>query len=145
MTGNGIPRAPLGSTGVEISKIGLAVPGAAHAMAIGTGGPSPLDGDVSLANAGIVYLMLENWSERGKGETLDDVTARLTHDLAAVQEARTRVLVPPPIQGLGASNGFQMQIELTDGSYDFARLQQMTDAVVKAANEDPANGTRIRR
>ena len=32
----------------EISKIGLAVPGADHAIAIGTGGPSPLAGDVSL-------------------------------------------------------------------------------------------------
>jgi hydrophobic/amphiphilic exporter-1 (mainly G- bacteria), HAE1 family len=122
----------------EISKISLAVPGAAHAIAIGTGGPSPLDGDVSLANAGIVYLMLKGWSERGKGEELADVTARLAHDLAAVQEARTRVLVPPPIQGLGASNGFQMQVELTDGSYDFARLQRMTDAMVKSANADPA-------
>src|SRR6185436_13361079 len=31
----------------RISKIGLDTPGAAHAIAIGTGGPSPLDGDVS--------------------------------------------------------------------------------------------------
>ena len=51
----------------RVSKIGLETPGAAHAIAIGTGGPSPLDGDVSLANAGIVYLMLKNWSERGQG------------------------------------------------------------------------------
>src|SRR4029450_1436443 len=77
----------------EVSKIALSVPGADHAIAIGTGGPSPLDGDVSLANAGIVYLMLKSWSERGKGEDLSDVTAGLTHDLASVQEARTRVLV----------------------------------------------------
>ena len=59
----------------RVSKIGLETPGAAHAIAIGTGGPSPLDGDVSLANAGIVYLMLKNWSERGKAEDLDAVVA----------------------------------------------------------------------
>jgi hydrophobic/amphiphilic exporter-1 (mainly G- bacteria), HAE1 family len=121
-----------------ISKIGLAVPGADHAIAIGTGGPSPLVGDVSLANAGIVYLMLKDWGERGKGQDLDHVTARLTRDLASVQEARTRVLVPPPIQGLGASNGFQMQVELTDGTYDFQRLQQVTDKIVRDANASPA-------
>ncbi len=121
----------------EISKIGLDTPGAAHAIAIGTGGPSPLDGDVSLANAGIVYLMLKDWSERGKAEDLEAVTAHLTRRLAAVQEARTRVLVPAPIQGLGASNGFQMQVELTDGSYDFERLQRVTDVIVREANRSP--------
>jgi HAE1 family hydrophobic/amphiphilic exporter-1 len=122
----------------EISKIGLAVPGADHAIAIGTGGPSPLAGDVSLANAGIVYLMLKDWGERGKGQDLEHITARLTRDLATVQEARTRVLVPPPIQGLGASNGFQMQVELTDGTYDFQRLQQVTDQIVREAAASPA-------
>ncbi len=121
----------------EVSRIGLATPGAAHAIAIGTGGPSPLDGDVSLANAGIVYLMLENWNERGRGEDLAAVTAHLDRELAAIQEARTRVLVPPPIQGLGASNGFQMQVELTDGTYDFERLQRVTDDIVREANRSP--------
>src|SRR4029450_8953496 len=100
-----------------ISKIGLAVPGAGHAIAIGTGGPSPLAGDVSLANAGIVYLMLKDWGERGKGQDLDHVTARLTRDLASVQEARTRVLVPPPIQGLRASNAFQSAARVTREEY----------------------------
>ncbi len=121
----------------EVSRIALATPGAAHAIAIGTGGPSPLDGDVSLANAGIVYLMLENWNERGRGEDLEAVTAHLGRELAAIQEARTRVLVPPPIQGLGASNGFQMQVELTDGTYDFERLQRVTDDIVREANRSP--------
>ena len=54
----------------EIARIGLKTPGVERAVAIGTGGPSPLDGDVSLANAGIVYLMLKNWDERGKGQDL---------------------------------------------------------------------------
>src|SRR6516225_8209935 len=45
----------------EITRLGLNTPGVERAVTIGTGGPSPLDGDVSLANAGIVYLMLKNW------------------------------------------------------------------------------------
>ncbi len=121
----------------RISTIGLGIPGAAHAISIGTGGPSPLDGDVSLANAGIVYLMLKNWSERGHGENLRAIEEKLVRGLSGVQEARTRVLVPPPIQGLGASNGFQLQIETVDGSYDFERLQRVTDRIVKAANASP--------
>jgi len=122
----------------DVSRIGLAVPGAAHAIAIGTGGPSPLDGDVSLANAGIVYLMLKDWKERGRAEDLDAVVAGLKRGLGRIQEARTRVLVPAPIQGLGASNGFQMQVELTDGSYDFQRLQKAAEDVIREANASPA-------
>ena len=86
---------------------------------IAIGGMSPLDNNASLANAGIIYLMFKDWSKRGKGEDLlsiyNDVSARL----AKVQDAKTMVLVPPPIQGLGLSGGFQMQVELTDGSLRF--------------------------
>jgi HAE1 family hydrophobic/amphiphilic exporter-1 len=117
-----------------VAKIGQQTSGVERAIAIGTGGPSPLDGDVSLANAGIVYLMLKDWDQRGKREDLQRIHQNLLQQLASVQEARTRVLIPPPIQGLGASSGFQMQIELTDGNLDFARLQQVTDQIVHEAN-----------
>ncbi len=121
----------------EIARLGLNTPGVERAIAIGTGGPSPLEGDVSLANAGIVYLMLKNWDERGRNEDLAHVSQTLAHELAKVQAARTRLLVPPPIQGLGASSGFQMQVEVTDGTYDFARLQQATDQIVREAGRAP--------
>src|SRR5437868_10316628 len=121
----------------EIARIGLKTPGVERAIAIGTGGPSPLEGDVSLANAGIVYLMLKNWEDRGKGQDLQHIYQSLSNELARMQEARTRLLVPPPIQGLGAANGFQMQVELTDGSYDFARLQEVTDRIVQNVNAAP--------
>ena len=122
----------------QIARLGLKTPGVDRAIAIGTGGPSPFDGDVSLANAGIVYLMLKNWDERGRSEDLAHICSSLTRQLVTVQEAGTRLLVPPPIQGLGASNGFQMQVELTDGNYDFGRLQRVTDEIVREANAAPA-------
>jgi HAE1 family hydrophobic/amphiphilic exporter-1 len=118
----------------EITRLGLNTPGVERAVTIGTGGPSPLDGDVSLANAGIVYLMLRNWDERGQNENIENIYRNVSERLATVQEARIRLLVPPPIQGLGASTGFQMQVELTDGSHDFPRLQQAADRIVHDAN-----------
>ena len=93
---------------------------------IAIGGLSPLDNNASLANAGIVYLMLKDWSKRGKGEDLRSIYNSLSARLADYQEAKTMVIVPPPIQGLGLSGGFQMQLELTDGSSDLARLQAVT-------------------
>ena len=121
----------------EIARIGLSTPGVERAIAIGTGGPSPLDGDISLANAGIVYLMLKNWNDRGKDQDLQHIYNNLASQLARTQDARTRLLIPPPIQGLGAANGFQMQVELSDGSYNFGRLQAVTDHMVQEANAAP--------
>jgi HAE1 family hydrophobic/amphiphilic exporter-1 len=105
---------------------------------IAIGGVSPLDNNASLANAGIVYLMLKPWQERGKGEDLLNVYDQISSRLDRYQEAKLRVLVPPPIQGLGLSGGFQMQVELTDGSFDFARLQKAADTIVARASKEPA-------
>ncbi len=118
----------------RVSNIGMKTPGVQRAIAIGTGGPSPLAGDVSLANAGIVYLMLKPWEERGTKENLQYIYDTLSKELATVQEARIRLLVPPAIQGLGASSGFQMQLEITDGDFDFVRLQDAADRIVQGAN-----------
>jgi hydrophobic/amphiphilic exporter-1 (mainly G- bacteria), HAE1 family len=119
-----------------ITKIGRKIPGVDRAIAIG--GISPLDNSASLANAGITYFMLKDWSRRGKGEDLKSIYLALSQKLAPFQDAGTLVLVPPPIQGLGLSGGFQMQVELTDGSFDFARLQQSADAIVAAARTNAA-------
>lgn len=104
---------------------------------IAIGGLSPLDGNGSLANAGILYLMFKDWSERGRGEDLRSIYDTLSQRLADFQDARTMVLVPPPIQGLGLSGGFQMQLQLTDGSTDFARLQSVAEQLINATRTNP--------
>jgi len=104
---------------------------------IAIGGLSPLDGNASLANAGIIYLMFKDWSKRGKGEDLRSIYSSLSARLATYQHAKTMIIVPPPIQGLGLSGGFQMQVELTDGSSDLARLQTVTEEIVTEARASP--------
>jgi len=104
---------------------------------IAIGGLSPLDNNASLANAGIIYLMFKDWSKRGKGEDLRSIYDTLSARLADYQEAKTMVIVPPPIQGLGLSGGFQMQLELTDGSSDLARLQAVTEEIITQARASP--------
>ena len=44
---------------------------------------------------------------------------------------------PPPIQGIGNAGGLQMQVELLGGSFDFQRLSELTDKIVKQADSDP--------
>lgn len=115
----------------DIGKIAKATPGVDQVITIA--GLSALDNNSSLANAGLVYIMLKDWSERGKGEDLASLYAKLNASLASSGEARTIVLPPPPIQGIGNAGGFTMQVELRDGSFDLAKLQSATNAVVKTA------------
>ncbi len=120
----------------KIVRLGREVPGVAQSIAIG--GISPLENNASLANSGIVYFLLKDWGERGKGEDLRSIYENLNRKLVNFQDASTLVLVPPPIQGLGLSGGFQMQVELTDGTYDFVRLQQAANAITDRAKTNPA-------
>jgi HAE1 family hydrophobic/amphiphilic exporter-1 len=115
----------------QISDIARKVPGVEQAITIA--GISALDNNASLANAGIGYLILKEWSERGQGEDLRALFARLTAALSVVEDARILVLPPPPIQGIGNAGGFTMQVELQDGSSDFAKLQSLTQTIVANA------------
>src|SRR5690349_6039369 len=119
----------------KLTKICQEQPGVEHSIAIG--GLSPLDGNASLANSGIVYLMFKDWSKRPKGQDLRSIYNGLSSRLANFQDAKTMVIVPPPIQGLGLSGGFQMQLQLTDGSFDLPRLQAVTDDLISEAKSSP--------
>ncbi len=115
----------------KVRELILATPGVAHAISIG--GISPLDSNASLANAGAIYVMFKDWSERGKGEGILDIYNALSKKLSAFQDAFCRVIVPPPIQGLGLSGGFQMEVELSDGSFDYQRLQRVAEHLATQA------------
>ncbi len=114
----------------------LKVPGVAHCISIA--GVSPLDSNAGLSSAGLVYITLKDWKLREQpGQDLRSIYNRLNDDMRKMPQTSARVLVPPPINGLGLSGGFQMQVELTDGSGDYRKLSQATDALLKAARTDP--------
>ncbi len=119
----------------EIAKAIQKVPGVAHTIEIG--GISPIDNNAALANAGIVYVMLKPWAERGKAEGLLPMYENIRKAVLTVQDANSLVLVPPPITGLGLSGGFQMQINLTDGSFDYKKLQDAAYAIAAEARKNP--------
>jgi HAE1 family hydrophobic/amphiphilic exporter-1 len=96
-------------------------------------GVSAIDGNASLANAGVAYVVLKDWSVRGKAEGLLPMFQNLNKAVESIQEATVRVLPPPPIQGIGLAGGFTMQVELRDGSYDFVKLQRVVDTMVTNA------------
>jgi len=121
-----------------VSKTVLAAPGVDHSVAIS--GISPLDNNASLQNAGAVYVILKDWSQRGSGTGADlrSLYFTLQAALDKLPDANCLVLIPPPIQGIGNAGGFTMQVELRDGSFDFAKLERLTRSIVAAGSTQSA-------
>lgn len=117
----------------EVTRMAAATPGVMQVTAIA--GMSVLDNNAPLANAGVAYVVLKDWSVRGdaEGQDLRSIAQTLMRDLAKLQDGRGFVLAPPPIQGIGNASGFQMQIEQRDGSFDFLKLQSVAQNVVEQA------------
>ncbi|MBV8321711.1 MAG: multidrug efflux RND transporter permease subunit [Hyphomicrobiales bacterium] len=115
----------------QVSEIAGKNPAVANVIAIS--GVSALDNNSTLANAGVAYVVLKDWSERGKGEDLRSLFQQFNRDFAAIEQARIVVFPPPPIQGIGNAAGFAMQLELRDGSFDLTKLQTTTNTVIKDA------------
>ncbi|MFZ0615890.1 MAG: efflux RND transporter permease subunit [Chthoniobacterales bacterium] len=119
----------------KLAKEASAVPGVAHVIQIG--GISPLDNNASLANAGVLYVMLKPWDVRGKKEGLLPTYQALNRAARTVPEANVLVAVPSPIPGLGLSGGFQMQLELTDGTFNYRKLQDAAEAMLGELHKSP--------
>lgn len=130
--------ASLGRTEALLRKLGeeaLQVDGVANVIAID--GISLLDNSSNLANAGALYIMFKDWDERGSKLGLLPLYTKLNEIAKKTLDAKVLVLVPPPIQGLGSSGGFQMQLELQDGSFDYRKLQAATDQMIHYASQQP--------
>ena len=120
----------------RVSEIASKTPGVDHVITIA--GISALDNSSSLANAGVAYLILKEWSARGPGQDLRSLFVGLNEKMSAVEEARILVIPPPPIQGIGNAAGFAMQVQLRDGNSDFGKLQAITSAIVTNAQTQSA-------
>ncbi len=105
---------------------------------ISIAGISALDNSSSLANAGVAYLILKEWSARGQGQDLRSLFVGLNEKMSEIPEARILVIPPPPIQGIGNAAGFAMQVQLRDGNSDFGKLQAIAGAIVANAQTQSA-------
>jgi HAE1 family hydrophobic/amphiphilic exporter-1 len=122
----------------RISTIAKAIPGVDHVVTVS--GVSILDNLATLANAGVAFVVLNDWDARlkEKGQDLRSIALRLNGALQGVPEAIAFALPPPPIQGIGNVSGFTMQVEIRNGDFDYALLQTLAGAVVSDGNAQSA-------
>jgi hydrophobic/amphiphilic exporter-1 (mainly G- bacteria), HAE1 family len=118
----------------QVSDISKATPGVVNVITIS--GISVLDNNATLPNAGVAYVILDDWSAREKAEGQDLISLFKTLSAkfdAQMPEAATTVIPPPPIQGIGNAGGFNLMIQVKDGTVDFNKLQNVTDTVISDA------------
>jgi HAE1 family hydrophobic/amphiphilic exporter-1 len=120
----------------RVSDIAAKHPGVDQVISIA--GISALDSSSSLANAGVAYLILKEWSARGAGQDLRSLFVGLNEKMSDIEEARILVIPPPPIQGIGNAAGFAMQVQLRDGNADYGKLQAIAGAIVSNAQTQSA-------
>ncbi len=122
----------------QISKLAQNVPGVEHVVTVT--GVSILDNMSHLANAGVAFVILDDWGVRGKqkGEDLRSIYQHLSRSLQDVKQAVAFTLLPPPIQGIGNVSGFSMQVEIRNGDFNYAMLQGLAEAVIADATAQSA-------
>jgi HAE1 family hydrophobic/amphiphilic exporter-1 len=122
----------------QSTTLARGVPGVDQVIEIS--GLSLLDNSANQANVGSCWVTLKPFDERlkAKDQDLVSIVTGLRKALAALPDGQPFVLPPPPIQGIGNAGGFQMQLQLLGGSFDYAKLDKMTKQMIAEASKDPS-------
>jgi multidrug efflux pump len=93
----------------RMSRMAMDEPGVEHAVSF----PGlSINGFTNSANSGIVFAMLKPFSERTSAEfSAAAIAARLNKRYVSLDDAFVVMFPPPPVQGLGVTGGFKLQIE----------------------------------
>jgi len=119
----------------QMQQIALEVPGVANTVAF----PGlSVNGFTNSPNSGIVFTPLDAFEDRTDlSKSAMAIAAQLNQRFAAIDEAFVAVFPPPPIQGLGTTGGFKLQIE-DRANKGFEALFNSLQTVIGKAQQDPA-------
>ncbi|CAB5519783.1 Multidrug-efflux transporter MexB [Pseudomonas putida] len=62
-------------------------------------------------NAALAFTTLKDWSERGAKDSAQSIADRATEAFAQLKDAVAYSVLPPPIDGLGESTGFEFRLQ----------------------------------
>lgn len=66
-------------------------------------------------NAALAFTTLKDWSERGAEHTAQSIAERANQAFTQLKDAVAYAVLPPPIDGLGESTGFEFRLQDRDG------------------------------
>jgi HAE1 family hydrophobic/amphiphilic exporter-1 len=113
-----------------------AVPGGFVPGEDAIGGYSLLNG-VAGANTGFSIATLDHWDDRpGFGLSLWGLLRSIQPQLGSIREGIVFAFPPPPIQGLGAAGGFEMQVQ-DRGGVGLLQMETFANDMVAQGNASP--------
>lgn len=95
------------------------------------------------ANAALAFVTLKDWSERGSGNSAQDIANRANMKLFGLKDATTFALSPPPIEGFGTSGGFSFRLQDRNGIGQAALSAAAAELMQKASQSPILTGMRI--
>jgi multidrug efflux pump len=118
----------------RMSDIALAEPGVEHTIAF----PGlSINGFTNSSNAGIVFVTLKDFDERKSPDLAAGAIAmKLNQKFGSIQDAFIAMFPPPPVQGLGTTGGFKLQLEDRAG-LGYQALDEATKAFLAKAYQTP--------
>ncbi|SEL84135.1 multidrug efflux pump [Roseateles sp. YR242] len=118
----------------RMSDITLKTPGIDHAIAF----PGlSINGFTNSSNSGIVFASLKSFDERtGKGLSAGEIAGNLNAQFGQIQDAFVVMFPPPPVQGLGTTGGFKLQLE-DRGGLGYEALDGAVKAFMAKAAQTP--------
>ena len=88
-------------------------------------------------NVGIGFIHLKDWSERkGAQNRADAIVQRAMQAFSKIRDAQVFALIPPSVQGLGQSAGFDFELE-DRGNLGHAGLVAAQNQLLGMAAQDP--------
>jgi multidrug efflux pump len=119
---------------VKIGQALQSVPGIAHTIEIS--GYSVLTGS-NQTNACTIFVILKPFGERkGPNETMDGIVRAIEAKMGGIEEAVVATFPPPPVEGIGSTGGFQLEVE-DRGNVGLTELQEVTLQLMAEANGQP--------
>jgi multidrug efflux pump len=91
----------------------------------------------SAANTGMAFLNLKDWSKRK--DDAQTIANRANMALSRIRDAQVFVMAPPPIMGLGSTDGFEMYLTAAAGTSREELSARRQDFLAKAS-ESPVLG-----
>lgn len=95
------------------------------------------------ANAALMFVTLKDWSERGEGNSAQDIADRANMALFALKDATSFALSPPAIEGFGATGGFAFRLQDRNGIGQAALSAAGADLMEKASQSPVLTGMRV--
>ena len=118
----------------RMTDITLKTPGVEHAVAF----PGlSINGFTNSASSGIVFATLKPFDERkGKALSAGAIAGSLNAQYGQIEDAFIVMFPPPPVQGLGTTGGFKLQLQ-DRGGLGYEALDQALKAFMAKAYKTP--------